>query len=67
MAEETEVHDNVTIEKAAEIIGVSPDMILSLIAEGKLKSIQIGIVEMVSRHELDQLAPDDYMGIYLVK
>lgn len=57
----------VTIEQAAEILKVSPDMILTLIAERKLKSVSIENVEMVSRHDLDGLDPNDYTGIYLVK
>ena len=70
MTEKIEADDYVTIEQAAEILKVSPDMILTLIAERKLKSVSIENVEMVSRHGkhgLDGLDPNDYTGIYLVK
>ena len=70
MTEKIEADDYVTIEQAAKILNVSPDMILTLIAERKLKSVSIENIEMVSRHGqhgLDGLDENDYTGIYLVK
>jgi excisionase family DNA binding protein len=66
MTEQSETPELVTIEDAAKVIKVDPQTILDLIADGKLKSVQVGNIPMVSRLDLERLDPDDYMGLTLV-
>jgi hypothetical protein len=66
VTDEIEVHEYVTIGEATKVIPTTEQVIRNLIYEGKLKSIKVGGIEKVSRHDLESLDPDDYMGLYLV-
>jgi hypothetical protein len=55
-----------TLERGAMIIGVSLEMISSLIVDGKLHKVRFENIDRVSGRELAMLSPDDFLGLSLL-